>query len=316
MRQIFNFKNVQLVPNKCKVYSRSECDTSVQLGTNSFKLPVIPANMVTVVNQELCWQLAAKGYFYVMHRFNIDNLNFIRETNKRKLITSISIGVKDYDYALIKKIASENLKVDYITIDIAHGHSNRVRDMIYHIRTFLKNVFIISGNIATVDAAKDLEEWGSDALKVGVGPGKACTTRYQTGFGTAGYQLAALYEISQAVNIPLILDGGIRYPGDIAKAIRFGALMAMIGYMFAGHEESPGKTVSKNGNVFKQYYGSASVFNKNTQTHIEGTMFLIPKKGSIWETINGLHEGLQSAISYAGGTKLKDLTKVEYVIVQ
>jgi GMP reductase len=115
---------------------------------------------------------------------------------------------------------------------------------------------------------------------------------------------------------PMIADGGLRVNGDIAKSIRFGATFAMIGSMLSGHEESPSKIVEINGEIFKEYYGSASSFNKKTHTHIEGKKELVPLKGSILSTLKEMQEDLQSSISYAGGTKLSDLKKVGYVLLK
>lgn len=311
----FDFSNIQLIPQKCAVYSRKECDTSVKFNKMRFRLPVIPANMVTVVNEKLCWALAAKNYFYVMHRFGIDNVKFVNACHQKKVYASISIGVKDYDYETIEALANNSLIPEFITIDIAHGHSDRVKQMIQHVKRYLPDSFVIAGNIATPEAARDLAKWGADALKIGVGPGHVCITRTKTGFGTAGWQLSALKEIHQTTTLPLIVDGGLRSAGDIAKAMRFGADLCMMGLMFAGFEESPGQQVMLKGIKYKEYYGSASMFNKKTRVNIEGKKELIKMKGSIWEYLEELEQDVQSAISYSGGRSLASLREVKYVII-
>lgn len=173
MEQVFDFEHINLIPKKCIVDSRSECDTSFQFGKHKFKLPIIPANMECVINEEIAETLAKNGYFYVMHRFGIDNVDFIRKMKAKELITSISIGVNQDSYELIDKLRYSNLIPDYITIDIAHGHAIKMERMIKYIRSFelLKDVFIIAGNVCTPEAVKDLSEWGANAIKAGVAPG-------------------------------------------------------------------------------------------------------------------------------------------------
>ena len=313
--EIFDYDQVLLLPRKCRVESRSQCDAGIDFGGRRFKLPAVPSNMKTVVDESICQWLAANGYFYVMHRFDIDNVAFVRDMQARGLFASISLGVKAPDYATVDTLADAGLTPEYITIDIAHGHSDTVRDMIWHIRKKLPNAFIIAGNVATPEAVIDLENWGADATKVGVGPGKVCITKLKTGFGTGGWQLSALKWCARVATKPIIADGGIRSHGDIAKSIRFGATMVMIGSLFAGHEESPGKTVEVDGELFKEYYGSASDFNKGEYKHVEGKRILEPIKGPLRSTLIEMEQDVQSSISYAGGTKLMDIRKVNYVIL-
>ena len=172
---------------------------------------------------------------------------------------------------------------------------------------------MIAGNVGTPEAVIDLENWGADATKVGIGPGKVCITKLKTGFGTGGWQLSALKWCARVATKPIIADGGIRDHGDIAKSIRFGASMVMIGSLFAGHEESPGKTVEVDGALFKEYYGSASDFNKGEYKHVEGKRILEPIKGKLADTLVEMEQDIQSSISYAGGRKLMDIRKVNYV---
>lgn len=263
MDNVFDYEDIQLIPAKCIVESRSECDTSVTLGGHTFKLPVVPANMQTIIDENLAKKLAENGYFYIMHRFQPETRrNFILEMQGNGLIASISVGVKDEEYSFIEELAAANLVPDFITIDIAHGHSNAVIRMIQHIKKHLPNSFVIAGNVGTPEAVRELENAGADATKVGIGPGKVCITKIKTGFGTGGWQLAALRWCAKAATKPIIADGGIRTHGDIAKSVRFGASMVMIGSLFAGHEESPGETIEIEGRTVKEYFGSASEFQK------------------------------------------------------
>lgn len=313
--EIFDYDNVLLLPRKCRVESRSECDSSVELGGRTFKIPVVPANMKTVVNESICAWMAKSGYFYVMHRFDVDNVKFVKDMHAQGVYSSISLGVKKADYDTVDIFVAQGLCPDYITIDIAHGHADSVKNMIGYLKDKLPQAFIIAGNVGTPEAIIDLENWGADATKVGIGPGKVCITKMKTGFGTGGWQLSALKWCARVATKPIIADGGIREHGDIAKSIRFGATMVMIGSMLAGHEESPGKTVEVDGKLFKEYYGSASDFNKGEYKHVEGKRILEPIKGKLGGTLREMQEDVQSSISYSGGKKLMDIRKVNYVIL-
>jgi GMP reductase len=271
--------------------------------------------MKTVVDERICLWLAQNGYFYVMHRFDLDNVAFVREMHAKGAFASISLGVKKPDYDTVDQLAREGQVPEYVTIDIAHGHADSVKNMIAHLKARLPATFVIAGNVGTPEAIIDLENWGADATKVGIGPGKVCITRMKTGFGTGGWQLSALKWCARVATKPIIADGGIREHGDIAKSIRFGATMVMIGSMLAGHEESPGATVEVDGRLFKEYYGSASDFNKGEYKHVEGKRILEPVKGKLADTLREMQEDLQSSISYSGGTKLADIRKVNYVIL-
>ncbi|MBE5674092.1 GMP reductase [Staphylococcus aureus] len=315
--KIFDYEDIQLIPNKCIVESRSECDTSIQFGPKTFKLPVVPANMQTVMNETLAKWFAENDYFYIMHRFDEKaRVPFIKNMQDSDLFASISVGVKKSEFEFIEKLAQDKLIPEYITIDIAHGHSDSVINMIKHIKKYLPDSFVIAGNVGTPEGVRELENAGADATKVGIGPGRVCITKIKTGFGTGGWQLSALNLCSKAARKPLIADGGIRTHGDIAKSIRFGASMVMIGSLFAAHEESPGETVELDGKQYKEYFGSASEFQKGEHKNVEGKKMFVEHKGSLFDTLNEMQQDLQSSISYAGGKDLKSLRTVDYVIVR
>ncbi|WP_098440390.1 GMP reductase [Bacillus sp. es.034] len=317
MENVFDYEDIQLIPAKCVVNSRSECDTSVTLGGYTFKLPVVPANMQTIIDEKIAVYLAENNYFYIMHRFKPEErLSFIKDMKSRGLISSISVGVKEEEYAFVEQLAEEKLVPEFITIDIAHGHSNAVINMIQHIKKHVPESFVIAGNVGTPEAVRELEHAGADATKVGIGPGKVCITKIKTGFGTGGWQLAALRWCAKAATKPIIADGGIRTHGDVAKSIRFGATMVMIGSLFAGHEESPGETTEKDGKLVKEYFGSASEFQKGEKKNVEGKKMYVEHKGSLEHTLIEMEQDLQSSISYAGGTKLESIRTVDYVVVK
>lgn len=317
MDNVFDYEDIQLIPAKCIVGSRSECDTSVTLGERTFKLPVVPANMQTIMDEKIATYLAENGYFYIMHRFKPESRkDFIKDMTKKGLYSSISVGVKNEEYTFVEELAKENLCPEYITIDIAHGHSNAVINMIQHIKKHLPKSFVIAGNVGTPEAVRELENAGADATKVGIGPGKVCITKIKTGFGTGGWQLAALRWCAKAATKPIIADGGIRTNGDIAKSVRFGASMVMIGSLFAGHEESPGETIEKDGKLYKEYFGSASEYQKGEKKNVEGKKMLVEHKGSLKDTLIEIEQDLQSSISYSGGKKLDSIRTVDYVVVK
>lgn len=315
--KIFDYEDVQLVPNKCIVESRSECDTTVTLGGRNFKLPVVPANMQTIIDETVAEKLATEDYFYIMHRFDEEGrIPFIKKMHDKNLFASISVGVKANEYGFVKQMAAENVVPEYVTIDIAHGHSDSVINMIKHLKTYLPDTFVIAGNVGTPEAVRELENAGADATKVGIGPGKVCITKLKTGFGTGGWQLSALRRCSKAARKPLIADGGIRTHGDIAKSIRFGATMVMIGSLFAGHEESPGLTKEEDGKLYKEYFGSASEHQKGEHKNVEGKKIWIEHRGHLEDTLTEMQQDLQSSISYAGGKDIEAIRKVDYVIVK
>ena len=314
MIQKFDFEQVNLVPRKCVVNSRNECNTTLQFGKFKFKLPVVPANMECVLDEQLAIKLAKGGYFYIMHRFKVNPVMFIYEMKSKDLISSISIGVNEDSYKLVDDLKSTNMIPDYITIDIAHGHSIKMEKMIKYIRENLGDVFIIAGNVSTSEGVRDLEEWGADATKVGIGPGSACTTWPSTGFGSRNCQASTVYNCSLIATKPIVADGGIRVPGDIAKSLVVGATMVMVGGMLSGFSDSPGHLVTIDGKSKKEFWGSASQFQSGKSNRIEGTKLLIDHKDrSILEEMTYLEECLQSSISYGGGTDLSCFTKVKWI---
>ena len=240
-----------------------------------------------------------------------------------RLIVSAAIGT-DKDY---KKRAQQLIKsgVDAIVVDTAHAHSSRVGDVLKDLKDSFSEVDIVVGNIATADAANYLEENGADGIKVGIGPGSICTTRIVAGVGYP--QLSAVLEISKVLKkskIPLIADGGIRYTGDISKAIAAGADSVMLGSLLAGTEESPGETIIYDGRKFKTYRGMGSVeaMQKGSKDRYfqseqvdkkklvpEGIVGRVPYKGQLNESIHQFIGGLRSGMGYCGAKDIDTLKK-------
>ena len=240
-----------------------------------------------------------------------------------RLIVSAAIGTdKDYKKRALQLIKSG---VDAIVVDTAHAHSSRVGYVLKDLKDSFSEVDIVVGNIATADAANYLEENGADGIKVGIGPGSICTTRIVAGVGYP--QLSAVLEISKVLKkskIPLIADGGIRYTGDISKAIAAGADSVMLGSLLAGTEESPGETIIYDGRKFKTYRGMGSVeaMQKGSKDRYfqseqvdkkklvpEGIVGRVPYKGQLNESIHQFIGGLRSGMGYCGAKDIDTLKK-------
>lgn len=224
-----------------------------------------------------------------------------------------------------------NVGVDAITIDTAHGHSKGVIDAVKRVRKAYPTLDIVVGNIATGDGALALVKAGADAVKVGIGPGAICTTRIVAGVGVP--QLMAVYNVAQALKntgIPLIADGGIRYSGDVAKAIAAGAHSVMMGSMFAGVEESPGETIIFEGRKFKAYRGMGSIeamregskdrYFQDVEDDIkklvpEGIVGRVPYKGTLAEEMYQLKGGLRASMGYCGARDIKALQGAQFIRV-
>uniref|UniRef100_A0A6C0KLR4 GMP reductase n=1 Tax=viral metagenome TaxID=1070528 RepID=A0A6C0KLR4_9ZZZZ len=316
----FDFQDINLIPRKCIVESRNDCSTSFTMGNHTFHLPVVPANMECVINDEVAVKLAKAGYFYIHNRFTTNVLQFSRSMRALGLPISISIGVNEDAYEIMNSLKAATMVPDFVTIDIAHGHSVKMEKMLHWIReTFTDSKpFIIAGNVSTPEAVKDLESWGADAVKVGIGPGSACTTFNATGFGSRNIQASVIQECfkaKQKSSTMIVADGGIKDPGDIAKSLVLGADLVMIGGMFSALTDSPGATVrGVDGQLYKEFWGSASVFQSGKKNRIEGTKKLLPlKTRSILEEMEYIKECLQSAISYGGGKDLSCLKDVKYI---
>lgn len=222
-----------------------------------------------------------------------------------------------------------NANVDAIIIDTAHGHSQGVIDVLKSVKAKYPTLEVVVGNIATAEAAKALVEAGADAVKVGIGPGSICTTRVIAGVGVP--QLTAVMNVAEALKgtgVPLVADGGIKYTGDVVKAIAGGANTVMMGSMFAGTEESPGETIIYEGRKFKSYRGMGSIeamqkgskdrYFQDAEDDIkklvpEGISGRVPYKGYLHEVIHQIHGGLRAGMGYCGAKNIDELHKATFV---
>ena len=330
------YENIALVPRYSLCESRANNDTSCRLGGFTFKVPVVPANMSSVINTETASKLSQHGYFYIMHRFGMANYDFVKMANEEdwKLI-SISVGANlNKEDEFFNKVLAEDLRVDYITIDIAHGHSVHMYKMIERIKAQFPEIYVIAGNVATPQAVLDLAAWGADCVKVGIGQGSPCTTKDKTGFTLpmfscvkqcSGQVMADWFEIANAsekkisdeydINypIPIIADGGIKHNGDIAKALCAGATMVMAGGLFASCRDSAA-LIGSDGK--KKYFGSASIHSKKLPKHIEGKLNSLDlEETTLQDKLIEIEEDLQSSISYAGGSDLSCLGSVGWEVI-
>ncbi len=248
---------------------------------------------------------------------------------KGRLRVAAGIGITPDALERVKALVAE--RVDAVVLDSAHGHSKGVIDKLREIKAAFPELDVVVGNVATADAARALLAAGADGVKVGIGPGSICTTRIIAGVGVP--QLSAIFEVAQALKgsgVPMIADGGLRYSGDIVKALAAGGDCVMCGSMFAGTEEAPGETIIYNGRKFKSYRGMGSLDamaagskdryfqDKETETKKlvpEGIVGRVPYKGTLEETVYQLIGGLRSGMGYCGAPNLETLKNAKFTRV-
>lgn len=310
MTNTLYYKDVYLLPKYSTLGSRSEADTSVTFGPRKFDLPIVPSNMKSVIDEKWSMWLSENNYFYVMHRFNNCNVPFVKKANLENWKTiSISIGINGESKEEIQKCVDEHLRIDYITVDVAHGHHSKVKDMISFIKEKYPECFLIVGNTATQEATVDIENWGADATKCCIGSGMACSTKMKTGFHVPPF--SCVLDCCKVAKKPVIADGGIEHYGDIAKALVAGASMVMCGGLFASCKDSPAP-INEYGN--KIYFGNASEKAKGYNKHIEGFELSLTPSLPLKDKLKEIKEALQSSISYAGGNNLECFNSIDYII--
>lgn len=327
------YDDVQIVPARSGAKSRSDIDTITTLvGDIQIYHPLIPANMDTISSLEMVKTAWDNGSMCFFHRFgNINDLiqdvqSMIYHMNEWPIIAmgktiGISVGTKYYDVENAKHVWYRIQALDpetklIVLIDVAHGHHDDVVETIRNLRQTIPDVYIIAGNIATYTAAIDLIDAGAQGLKVGVGPGSLCSTRIETGAGVP--QFTAVSNVRQAINdtngdVTLIADGGVKYTGDIVKAIGAGANTVMSGYLFAGTDATPGEieyNTWRGQTLEKVYRGSASresKMDRGEKGNVEGVATRVPFKGfgSTKAVFNNTRDGIRSGLSYAGHEKLQ-----------
>ena len=324
IKEALTFDDVTLAPKYSEILP-SEVDTSVKL-TNQLKLriPLISSAMDTVTESKMAIAIAKAGGIGVIHR-NLDikkQIEEIKKVKKLKLLVGAAVGAGPKELQRAKEILKQ--KVDLIVVDTAHGHSRKVFEIVKYIKKIKdKKIALCAGNIATPEAAKFLIKLGVDIIKVGIGPGSICTTRLVAGIGVP--QLSAILSVRNGIknkNVKIISDGGIKYSGDLAKAFAAGADAVMIGSLFAGTDEAPGKLIKRNGKLFKSFRGMGSVgaMNKGSADRYfqskqkdiskyvpEGVEGFAKYKGDVGSIVYKLVGGLRSSMGYLGSKQIKFL---------
>ena len=326
IKEALTFDDVTLAPNFSEILP-SQVNTSTNLSKYlSIKIPILSSAMDTVTESSMGIAMAKAGGIGIIHR-NLkisEQIKEIRKVKLKKLIVGAAVGASENEYKRVEKILKENL--DIIVIDTAHGHTKKVGDMIKKIKKLRpKKTAICAGNIATAEAAKFLIKLGVDIIKVGIGPGSICTTRLVAGIGVP--QLSAIMNVKKGIGknkTKLIADGGIKFSGDIAKALAAGADAVMIGSLFAGTDQAPGRIIKKHGGTYKYFRGMGSIGamnkgsadryfqskQKDTSKYVaEGVEGYIKYKGTVDKIIYSLVGGLKSSMGYMGAKKVVDLRK-------
>ena len=324
IKEALTFDDVTMAPKYSEVLP-SEVDTSTKLSSNlTLKIPLLSSAMDTVTEAKMAIAMAKAGGIGVIHR-NLDikkQIEEIKKVKKLKLLVGAAVGAGPLEHKRALAILKE--KVDLIVVDTAHGHSKKVAEIIKVIKKNKRiKTTLCAGNIATAEAAKFLIKLGVDIVKVGIGPGSICTTRLVAGIGVP--QLSAILAVKKGAKnnkVKIISDGGIKYSGDIAKALCAGADAVMIGSLFAGSTETPGKLIKKNGKLFKSFRGMGSVgaMNKGSadryfQTKQKDISKYVPEgvegfskyKGDVKNIIYKLIGGLKSSMGYLGAKKVPNL---------
>lgn len=318
-QQAITYDDVLLVPNYNNYESRRDVDISSKdrTGKLQLKLPVMTANMDAVTESGMANFIGDRGGIGVLHRFLSIEQN-IEEFKKCKHNVFVSVGCSNQD--LERAEALRDAGANYFCIDVAHAHGKYVGRTLKNLREMLPNACIMAGNIATYAGADYLSACGADILKVGIGGGSVCTTRIKTGFGVPN--LTAIQECAK-VDRSIVADGGIRAPGDIVKALAFGADFVMIGGMLAGTRPTPGKIIEKNGKKFKQYRGMASFEAQQDfmggvpeWKTAEGVAVDVPCREDEEHIIADIIGGLRSGLTYGGAASIQELQrKMSYVLV-
>ena len=326
IKEALTFDDVLLTPNYSNVLP-SDVSTNTNLSGNiNLQIPLLSSAMDTVTESKMAISIAKAGGLGIIHR-NLDIKKQIIEINKvisKKLPVGAAVGAGSAEFKRAEALLKQNITM--IVVDTAHGHTKKVAEIIKKIKKIKsKNTALCAGNIATPEAAKFLANLGVDVIKVGIGPGSICTTRLVAGIGMP--QLSAILAVKKGLknkNIKIIADGGIKFSGDIPKALAAGADAVMIGSLFAGTDEAPGKIIKKNGKFYKSFRGMGSIgaMNKGSADRYfqtkqkdkskyvpEGVEGLVKYKGEVGNIIFQLVGGLKSSMGYLGRKNIKDLRK-------
>lgn len=319
------FKDVMFRPKRSTLSSRSQVKLERSFifkhtGTEWTGVPVMAANMDTVGTFEMALALFEKQMFTAIHKhYTVAEWNnFIKSAPAGiENHIAVSTGTGAHDLEKISEILKANPQLRFICIDVANGYSEHFVAFVKQTRKKFQDKIIIAGNVVTGEMVEELLLAGADIIKVGIGPGSVCTTRVKTGVGYP--QLSAIIECADAAHGlggQIISDGGCSTPGDVAKAFGAGADYVMLGGMLAGHDESGGELIEKNGRKMKQFYGMSSktAMDKHAggvaeYRASEGKTVEVPYRGLVENTIQDILGGIRSTCTYVGASKLKELSK-------
>ena len=311
-RTALSFDDVLLVPKFSDVMTRKDIVIEQKLkGLRSFSLPIIASPMDTVTETKMACAISKEGGVGIIHRYNSIDEQAKMVANTRmaghQVGAAIGVGTTFLDRA---KALSE-AGVNFLCIDVAHGHHTKVRYALQVLKnTFGDEIHLMAGNVATLEAFNDLADWGADSIRVGIGGGSICSTRIQTGHGMPTLQ--SVMDCAQSDrDAALIADGGIRTSGDIVKALAAGADFVMLGSLLAGTDETPGQVINTKNGREKIYRGMASKEAqrswRNRVSSIEGVSHTVPLKGPVADVLGELRTGITSGVSYSGATCIKSL---------
>ena len=325
IKESLTFDDVLMLPRYSTVLP-SKTDISLQLTDKILlKVPFLSSAMDTVTESKMALAIGKEGGIGVIHRnlsINKQSLE-VKKVKNKKLLVGAAVGTNHEDINRAKSLVDSG--VDLLVIDTAHGHSEKVLKTLSKLKKAAGIIPVCVGNIATAEAAKKLYESGADIIKVGIGPGSICTTRMVAGIGVP--QISAVMSVKKALNkkkIKIISDGGIKFSGDIAKALAAGADGIMMGSIFAGTDESPGKKFKIGGKTFKRYRGMGSIgamsagsANRYFQNKEKDKSKFVPEgvegrveyKGKVSKIIYQLQGGLRSSMGYIGAKNLQEINK-------
>jgi len=317
------FDDVLLAPRYNSIPSRKDVDVSTKMGRCTFDIPIMSSNMDTITGEDMALEMDKLGGVGVLHRFmsakeSADTYKSIQKLCDisdqlydfyRKKLVIISLGVNE-DLERLKLCHKAGARL--FCLDIAHGHQWKVKERIREIKNYnsefegkTDDIYLIAGNVATPEGAQFLLDSGADAVKIGIGPGSACSTRLNTGCGIP--QLTAIMSIADACpDACLIADGGIRSPGDVVKALAAGANMVMLGGMLAGTDETPGDGSTFRGMASKEAMREHTEQAADYKT-AEGESFEVPGKGPVKDVIQHILGGLRSGMTYCGASNISEL---------
>jgi len=307
--QSLTYDDISLIPTQVsRIKSRTEASTNCNFLGLRLTVPVISSPMDSVTGIEMAKELSRLGSLGIINRFD-SSLDAVLNARNGKGIKAVSIALNT-DLKTIEKIAEKKY---IICIDTANANNKEVLKKTELIKKKF-DVKVIVGNIAHGDSLHQLENAGADAVRVGIGSGSVCTTSIQTGIGIG--QVSSLLDIifsraQKKLKIKIIADGGVKSPGDVAKAIALGADIVMLGRMLSGTRETPGEVIKYNGQLWKKYRGSASFGVKMRNEFIEGEETMVAYKGAVKNVIDGISDGLKSSMSYMNCLNLDELRKTE-----